>query len=130
MLPAPRVVAIDDELEHLEGLTRGLNRHGTACLPIHFTGEPASIPPCRHVRVIFADLHLGGGPPGDHTQDFSTIGGLLEDTIKPSGPYLIVLWTMYPEQADGLHAFLKKRLQDVPKPFAVQPLDKNDQAKR
>ena len=126
MLPAPRIVAVDDEPEHLEGLTQGLNRYGTACLPIHFTGDVAAIPACPHVRVIFADLHLGGTPPGDHAQDFSTIGGLLEETIKPSGPYLIVLWTMYPDEAKGLHTFLKDRLHDVSRPFAVQALDKND----
>ena len=127
MLPAPRVVAIDDEPEHLEGLAQGLNQYGTACLPIHYTGEMAAIPPCPHVRVIFLDLHLGpgGGSPEDHAQDFGTIGGLLEETIKPSGPYLIVLWTMYPEQADHLHAYLKAGLQNVPKPFAVQALKKN-----
>ena len=126
MLPTPRVVAIDDKSEHLERLTQGLNRYGTACLPIHFTGETAEIPPCPHVRVIFADLHLIVGTPGDHARDFSMIGSLLEDTIKPSGPYFIVLWTMYPEQAGRLLVFLKDRLQDVPKPFAVQALDKND----
>ena len=48
MLPASRVVAIDDEPEHLEGLTQGLNQNGTACLSIHFTGEMATIPPCPH----------------------------------------------------------------------------------
>ena len=128
MLPAPRVVAIDDEPEHLEGLAKGLNQYGTACLRIHYTGEMASIPPCPHIRVIFADLHLGpgGGSPEDHAQDFGTIGGLLEETLKPSGPYLIVLWTMYPDQADHLRAFLKDRLQDVPRPFAVQALNKKD----
>ncbi len=125
MLPAPRVIVIDDESEHLVGLTQGLNRCGAACLPIHFTGETETIPLCPHVRVIFADLHLSGGTPGDHIRDFSTIGGLIEDTIKPSGPYLIILWTMYPDQADSLHDFLKCRLQDTPKPFAVQALNKN-----
>ena len=89
MLPTPRVVAIDDKSEHLERLTQGLNRYGTACLPIHFTGETAEIPPCPHVRVIFADLHLIVGTPGDHARDFSMIGSLLEDTIKPSGPYWV-----------------------------------------
>ena len=125
-LPAPRVVVIDDELKHLDGLTRGLNWYGTACLPIHYTGKMADIPPCPHVRVIFADLHLRSGPPGDYPQDFSVIGGLLEDEIKPSGPYLIVLWTMFPEQADHLRDYLKVGLQGVPKPFAVQALNKND----
>lgn len=126
MLPAPRVVVIDDDPAHLEGLTQGLNQYGTACLPVHYTGEAETISPCPSVRVVFADLHLSGGPPADHAQDFSTIGGLLEGTIKPSGPYLIVLWTMYPDQAGGLLTFLKDRLQEVPKPFAVFALDKND----
>ncbi len=124
-LPAPRVIAIDDEQTHLDGLTQALNRYGTACLPVHFTGE-AAIASCSHVRVIFADLHLVGGPPGDHAQDFGMIGGLIEDTIQPTGPYFIVLWTRYPDQAAALHNYLVKGLRNVTKPFAVQALDKND----
>lgn len=125
-LPAPRVVVIDDEPKHLDGLARGLNRYGAACLPIHYSGKTADVPTCPYVRVIFADLHLGGGLPGDHTQDFSVIGGLLEDAIRPSGPYLLVLWTMFPEQADRLRTYLKDGLRDVPKPFTVQALNKDD----
>ena len=124
-LPAPRVIAIDDEPKHLQGLAQGLNRYGAACLPVLFAGQ-AAIAPCPHVRVIFADLHLSGGPPGDHAQDFATIGGLIEDTIQPSGPYFIVLWTRYPEQAVALRDFLVERLQDVAKPFTVEALNKND----
>lgn len=124
-LPAPRVIAIDDEPKHLEGLAQGLNQYGAACLPVHFTGETA-ISPCSQVRVIFADLHLSGGLSRDHVQDFSMIGGLIEDTIQPSGPYFIILWTMYPDQASALYEFLVKRLQNVAKPFTVQALDKND----
>ena len=125
MLPAPRIIAIDNEPNHLEALTRGLNRYGAACLPIHFTGDTTAIPSCPCVRVIFADLHLVDST-GDHRQHFSTLGGLIEDTIKPSGPYLIVLWTQYPDQAEGLHRFLRSNLQDVEKPFAVQALNKLD----
>ncbi len=125
-LPAPQIIAIDDEPKHLEGLTQGLNRYGAACLPVCFTGDASAIPSCPCVRLIFADLHLSSGTPGDHAQDFSTIGGLIEDTIKPSGPYLIVLWTRYPDKADALHEFLKDRLQGVAKPFTVQALAKND----
>ncbi len=124
-LPPPRVIAIDDEPQHLAGLTQGLNRYGAACLPVHFTGE-AAIAPCSHVRVIFADLHLSAGPPGDHAQDFAVIGGLIEDTIQPAGPYFIVLWTMYPDKAIALHDFLVGRLENVAKPFTVQALNKND----
>lgn len=125
MLPTPRVIAIDDQVEHLERLIQGLNRHGTACLPIHFTGEIEVIPSCPYVRVIFADLHLIAGSSGDRIQDFNTIATLLENRIKPTGPYMIILWTMYPDQADALGALLAGRLQNVSKPFSVQALDKN-----
>ena len=121
----PRVVAIDDQREHLEGLTKGLSQYGMPCLSVHFDVETAAISQCPHVRVIFADLHLIPGPPGDHTQDFSRLGSLLQENIKPTGPYLVVLWTAYPEQADNLCDFLQNRLEGVTKPFAVEALDKN-----
>ncbi len=125
MLIAPRVIAIDDDQNHLDGLAKALNQYGVACLRFHFTGEPAGIKPCTHVRVIFADLHLGEGPVSDHSRDFAIIGGLIEETIKPSGPYFIVLWTMYPDQATSLQNFLEERLDHVTKPFAVLPIDKS-----
>lgn len=123
MLPTPRVIAIDNESRHLVGLTKGLNQCGAACLPIHFPDETENIPQCPHIRVIFADLHLTEGPATDHNKDFSTLGGLIEESIKPSGPYLIVLWTRYPKQAEHLRTYLNS-LKGVTKPFAVQSLDK------
>lgn len=126
MLPTPRVVVIDDEIDHLDGLTRELNRSGVSCLPIRFDGSGENVWPCPHVRVIFADLHLGQGTPTEHTTNFSRIGGIIEESIRPSGPYLVVLWTRYPEQAPRLHDFLTTRLKNVKKPFAVERLDKSE----
>ncbi len=125
MLIAPRVLAIDDDQNHLDGLAKALNQYGVACLQFHFTGDLTGIKPCQHVRVIFADLHLGKGPASDHSRDFGIIGGFIEKTVKPSGPYFIVLWTMYPDQADALRKNLEERLEGVAKPFAVLPLDKS-----
>jgi hypothetical protein len=125
MLPAPRIIAIDDEPQHLQGLADGLNRYGVACLQVHFTGDDSQLKPCPYVRVIFADLHLSPGGAGqDHARHFTVIGGLLEQRIAPNGPYIIVLWTRFADQAAGLKTFLDQRLQG-PKPFAVVSLDKN-----
>ncbi len=57
---------------------------------------------------------------------FSTLGGLLEGTIRPAGPYIILLWTSSPEEAPGLRKHLDERLEGVTKPFAVRPLAKSD----
>ena len=130
MLGSPRIVAIDDNDAHLGGLAYGLSRSGIACLQIHFTGEPAGIEPiepCPDVRIVFADLHLGTGTPSDHTTDFAVINSLLEETIKPAGPYFIVLWTLYPNEAPALRDYLNERLSpEVTKPFDVCSLPKAD----
>ena len=126
MLASPRIIAIDDEPDHLLGLADCLNRQGISCLRIHFTGDPAGVKVCPDVRIIFADLHLGMGSPSDHKSNFSMIGGLLRDTIKPSGPYFIILWTQFSEQAEALRTFLDRLDTDVAKPFGVQSLPKAD----
>jgi len=126
MLPAPRIILIDDNPNHLRGLSDGLNRYGVASLQVHFTGDVTGINPCPHVRVLFADLHLNeGGAAQDHVRHFTVIGGLLQETFVPTGPYALILWTRFPDQAEGLRAFLEERLQGVAKPFCVVSLDKN-----
>lgn len=124
MLPTPRIIAIDDDEKHLDGITKGLNQYGAACLPIHFTGETSNIKSHPHVRVIFADLHLIEGGAGNDTQHFSLILSLIEETIKPSGPYILILWTRYAEKAARLRQFLEERLQNAPKPLTVEAIDK------
>lgn len=127
MFPSPRVVIIDDQLTHLTGLAKSLNRRGVASIHVLFTEDPARIPPCPDVRVIFADLHLGPGSLSTNPMtDFSTINSLLENEIKPVGPYFILLWTHYPDQAPALRTFLDERLKGVKKPFDVVPLAKAD----
>ena len=118
------VIAIDDDRIRLSGLADGLGRHGLTCRRIHFTGDSTVVPACPEVRVILVDLHLGAGDlSSDHTKDFSTIGHLIEDRIRPSGPYCIVLWTRYAKQASALRTFLE-RLQQVQTPVVVRALDK------
>jgi hypothetical protein len=127
IVTATRTIAIDDRLDHLEGLTKGLTRLGVACLPIHFKGRTfARIKACPFVRVIFADLNLiQSGASDDHTSHFSAIGRLLQK-IKPKGPYLLILWTQYPDQADSLATFLQTRVTDIPQPLLVTALDKKE----
>ena len=125
MQDSPRVIAIDDEEAHLAALANSLARHGIPCYQIPFTDDFSSIPSCPHAEVIFADLHLGGGVlASDHMTDFSTIGAVLEERIKPSRPYVILLWTAYPDKAPGLNSFLGERLHTVTKPSGVLPLAK------
>ena len=123
----PRIIVIDDEMKHLTGLAKSLEQYGMPCRRVHYDGDPSDIDPSPDVWLIFADLHLGSGVlTGDPTTDFSVLGALLEERIKPSGSYLMMLWTMYPDQAPALRAFLRERLHGVTKPVNVVPLAKAD----
>ena len=127
ILPTPRIVAIDDQLEDLDGLTKGLNQFGLTCLQFHFRADIGikGIQPCPHVRVIFADLHLNQSVASDdYTQHFSLIGNLIKEAIGPSGPYVLILWTKYSDRADNLRQFLDERLENTPRPLAVEAIDK------
>lgn len=125
-MPGPaRIIAIDDKLEHLRGLVSGLNRSGWACLKVKYPEELDGVEPCSHVRIVFSDLHLdAGGAMADPRKNFGIVMSLLETTVKPVGPYLLVIWTSFPEYAAELAAYLTGRIAGVPAPVAVVPLDK------
>ena len=126
MFTPPRVVVIDDNRIHLDALANGLHQHGLSCLPIHFPDDLRHLGPCPNLRVLFADLHLiEGGNGSGNTIHFNTLGGLIQDTIKPLGPYLVVLWTQYPGEADDLMTHLERELEGVATPFEVAALDKS-----
>ena len=117
---APAVV-IDDEERHATGLAATLEAHDMPCRKVHFTGLATDVGSCPDVRFIVVDLHLVPGTRDTKT-DFSTIGSLLQNSIRPTGPYAIVLWTNYPDDAEGLRRFLMERLDGVAKPVSVYPL--------
>lgn len=124
MFEPPRVIAIDDNLRHLDSLVSGLQRHGVACLPMHFLNTD-NIKPCPDVRIIFSDLNLIGRA-SDHTGQFGALMKLLDERIAPRGPYFILLWTQFPDQGAALQAFLDEEIRNVTKPFAVRAIDKAD----
>ncbi len=126
MFASPRVIAIDDEKDHLDGLVSSLSLGGVACLPLQYTGfvkEQAQFQPCPDVRIIFADLQLDVSQFDDMAR-FGTLRSVLQEIIRPQGPYFIVLWTQYPKKAVKLEEYLLERLEGVTKPFKVLPLDK------
>ena len=122
------VIAIGDDQSQIAALAAGLGRKGVTCRPIHYQGDASVVPRCPDVRVILADSYLGATAPSldgstGCDADFSTIGDLLEDRIRPVGPYCIVLWTTYSNEAHALEVFLES-LRTVPGPVGVRALDK------
>ena len=128
--PPIKVIAIDDNEEDLHGLVQGLNRCGIACLQYRYqedNEDECGIIHCPHVRILFIDLHLTvGTSKNNKSQHYSIIANIIENQIKPEGPYLVIQWTEHPDDASELKSFLLERLDNKVMPADVLLLDKVD----
>lgn len=127
MLPSPRIVVIDDELEDMRAIVEGLNTLGAAAVGIHYTSDKQLSPfPC--LRILFLDLHLHSGA-GDTDLQITYTVGLLSQLISTNhGPYAIVLWSLHDDERDRFEAKLKERIPylEIPAPHAIMALKKAD----
>lgn len=131
MFAPTRFVVVDDKPEHLRAIVNTFQLLGSPCIGIHFSAE-AELDPAhfRGVRVLFLDLHLieGGALGTDQIRHYASIASILENNISPQGgPFVLVIWTAYPERRQELVDYLDGALdQQKPhaRPLAVLCLEK------
>jgi hypothetical protein len=120
MFAAARFVVVDDNEGHLTAIVKIFQLIGSPCMGIHYVAEsPLESRHFRGVRVLFLDLHLVEGLPStDETRHFAQIASILEDNIAATGgPFVLVVWTRYPNLCRELTAYLDENL-DPDKPHA------------
>ena len=131
MFAAPRFLAVDDKPEHLTAIVETFRRLGTPCMGVHFdVAEPLEKLNFRGVRALFLDLHLVTGiKTTDEKQHYANIASILEENISEfGGPFILILWTEYPDLAAALTDYLDQNLDpERPwcRPLAIMPLAKD-----
>jgi len=126
MILPPKVIAIDDDKPHLDALIQGLQELKIPSLPIWYQrSDTTPHEPIEHVRILFSDLHLLGSDEDNKEKHFAIIQVLLSELIgKKNGPYILVLWTRFPDQAADLASYLSNRLAAKKRPVTVFPINK------
>jgi len=125
--PLPRVVAIDDNPEHLKLIVQALQEAGWPCQGLHYDGGLSSpLLPLKGVRLVFLDIHL---TPGAEAGAAASKAGLLADALRTAicdGPFAIIFWTAFPKDAQEMIDYLwdRERSPDVPLPLAWTYLEK------
>jgi hypothetical protein len=130
MFAAPRFIAIDDKLSHLQAIVTTLQGLGTSCFGIHYDVSTELHP--KHflgVRGLFMDLHLTSGIVStDDRNHYGIISGILDANICPTGgPFILIVWTEYPQQCAALQEYLDTHLigdQAYARPLAILGLPK------
>ncbi len=122
--PPPKVVVVDNDKRHLDGLVNALVNCEVACRPVLYPDDIDEMTSNPHVRILFFDLNLEVGDLGDDmNRHYSNIANLISG-IKPKGPYFVVLWTAHEASATDLSDYLAERLENCARPLAVRPLSK------
>ena len=76
---------------------------------------------------MLLDFNLREGDLGfDVDKHYDDIANLINESVKPRGPYFILLWTVHDEKASGLFEYLNNHLTTAAKPLEVLPLKKTD----
>lgn len=117
MFSPARFVAIDDNPTHLQAIKFALQSLGTTCLDVLYKPEEPIDPfLLRGARIVFMDFHLSGlSFSSDPKMDNSTIASIIKTSISGGNqPYILVIWTQYPDKAAQLDQFLRQRLSDNP----------------
>ena len=127
MFVAPRFIAIDDNLTHLSAIQSALQRAGTSSYGIHYRPEDELPNVFTGVRCLFMDLHLVTSlKTSDERQNYGVIAGIIDSRIpKNSGPFLLVVWTAFPQLCTDLERYLNESLTNS-KPIALLALPKAD----
>lgn len=123
MLPAPKIMVIDDNLDDVQAIVAGLNGLGTTAVGFHYTGEH-SLPECPCLRLVFLDLHLMAG--GTEQQILQTVGIFADVAQWIHGPYAIILWSSHVHELEKFQLVLFERFRsaNLPLPMSIEALDK------
>ncbi len=125
-----RVVAVDDDEDHLQKIVWGLGKAGFCTLPFFFDDgqlEAPPIEPLQGVRIVFTDIHLVGGGIGNEKTHAANIVRCLKKIIAP-GPYVLIFWSQYPGEGTRIAELILERAADsglIP-PIGFGAIDKNE----
>ncbi|KAB8065226.1 hypothetical protein [Janthinobacterium violaceinigrum] len=134
MIPRIRALAVDDEDDHLKAIQEAATKAGFGCVPLLYprdtSAEELSSMAFNNaqIRMIITDLHLD---PAAQTRgkdaNFGIIANLINQLNLPAWtPYVLILWTQYQQDADGLGNYLEQRLPSEKLPGFLLSLNKQD----
>lgn len=127
--PYSRVVAIDDNEDHLKKIVWGLGKAGFCPIPFHFSDgklENAPNVPLPGIRLVFTDIHMVGGAMSQPITHANNIMKCIRAIIS-NGPYVLVFWSQYPGDSETIKTIILERAASfgITPPIGFAAIDKN-----
>lgn len=125
-----RVVAIDDNEDHLQKIVWGLGKAGFSAIPFHVDDGKLEAPPSQPllgVRIVFTDIHMVGGAMTQSVIHASNIIKCLKRIIA-GGPYVLIFWSQYPGDTEEIQRLILERAEGakLTPPIGFGSIDKKE----
>ncbi|SFP97701.1 hypothetical protein [Ralstonia sp. NFACC01] len=125
-----RVVAIDDDEDHLQKIVWGLGKAGFCAIPFFFDDgkledEPSA--PLPGIRLVFTDIHMVGGGQHNDVIHATNIVKCLKKIVG-TGPYVLIFWSQFPDEKDRIGGLINERSigAKLNPPIGYGAINKND----
>lgn len=129
MIVSPRIIAVDDNIEHLKKLENAFDSLDGLCKCIEFaTASERQKPFGSGVRIVFMDINLMPGAGSTFSpRTGSPVANVIRKTIGiDNGPYALVTWTDNEGLHDQLIEFLHANLEPARQPCVSYCLSKSE----
>lgn len=129
MIVSPRIIAVDDNIEHLKKLENAFDSLDGLCKCIEFaTASEREKPFGSGVRVVFMDINLMPGAGSTFSpRTGSPVANVLRKTVgRDNGPYALVTWTENVGLHEQLIEFLQTNLEPERQPCVSFCLSKSE----
>ena len=119
-----RIIAIDNNPDHLSILTKNFHDNGIGCLPILYNQLSPPQTPFTNVRLAFFDINLRDTT--NNSEIFNDLSNALNDYIdKENGPFALIFWTQNHAIVEDLINYINQRRSETPQPYLVKCIDKD-----
>lgn len=118
-----KAVIFDDKIEEAQPIIDALNYERIPNIFINFKDDTRDDKKLKNIRIIFADLIVGGESEGSPEKVLESIRASILDNIEISnGPFILVVWSKHSSRANELEERIKEKKNLK---FVTLSLDKN-----
>lgn len=119
-----RIIAIDNNQDHLTLLTKVFHNNGIGCLPILYDQLNPPESPFTNVRLAFFDINLRDST--NQSEIFNDLANALCDYIDiNNGPFALVFWTQNENFTEEFINYVSERRPNTPSPYLIKCIDKD-----
>lgn len=119
-----KIIAVDNNPDHLTLLTDKFHKNGIGCLPILYDQLNPPLNKYSNIRLAFFDINLRDIT--NENEIYNDLANALNDYIDTdNGPFALIFWTQNRDIINNVINYIAERRPETPRPYLINFIDKD-----